>query len=245
MDKIVKIALALSVLTSSVYAHSIGVKELNYNIGTSAAYIDANAIGKDYNIFSSVNIPLYKYLGSSISLRTGKSTYDSDTYKYSDSYYGGGVDLFLRDSSLGKVGGSYYYTNYHEEVNLYTFKSFKYHYTSSSASLYGDYYYGNFTISPAIYWDEVDGHKGSETPFSLGAEWYVQDNTRLGVRYYRDNIGENQYTFALSYQPSFLHNTTEVSASFTSIESYRVYQLSLNYHFSTDVSLKSRDREYR
>lgn len=234
-------------LTCGLFAESIGVKELNYNIGASTAYGDYprdDLSYKNYAIFSSVNIPIYKYLGSSIYAGTGHSKVDYEYFNDSstDNYYYGGANIFLRDSEIGKIGIFFEYAK-----DFVKFDSFKYNSSSNTTAFYADYYFDDFTVWQTIYRYEYQNEKQDGIPYALGVSWYIQDNARIGFSYYHNdnNYDENSYRFSFAYQPSFFSDSVELIAAHETSKENKIYQLSINYHFSTEVSLKSRDREYR
>lgn len=231
------------VLTSALFADSSAIKELNYSIGASTSYTDMDEYrvsAKGYGVVASANIPLYKYVASNLFVRYNRSNieYDFDSeYNEDSDHYGSGASLFIRDSSIGKIGASFYYQKTYGTRD----------YSNNSTSIFADYYLDNFTLGASVSRRETDGKKNEETPYEIGASWYAQDNLRLDFLYYNsdDNyLSKHFYTANLSYQPSFFNNTVEMMLSYTTQSKYKSYFASLNYHFST-TTLKSRDREYR
>ena len=151
-----KIVLYLSVLlTLSLYASEKGgVKELNYQVGTSYFQAESDfdsASMNNISLFASVNIEITDYIGTTIGLQGDKSKFTSY-----DSYFGSfNVDtdqyslhqsVFLRDSSFGKVGISFGVTTFNtsaydngEKLDWKDDNQYSY-------SLYGEYYLNDFNF---------------------------------------------------------------------------------------------------
>ena len=229
-----------------------GIKKLNFNIGIGyKKTINDNVSDNDgYIISASVNIPVYKYIGSSLTIYRNK--YGDYQYKYYSAKtdtYGAIVDLFIRDYNVGKLGISYA----HSDTNIdYTFrdsyisiKNFNFDETihSHTYSIYGSYYINDLTIGASRTSRKIDKYSNYNI-FSFGAEYYYKNNTKLWLRNSSMDSNEN-YALGITHQPDFLNNSTEIGLSYSNGNGYNSYYIFVGYNFDTEISLKDRDRKYR
>ena len=262
--------IAASILIAhTAMAESRSVEELNYQVsGTygEARYDDTTygSGSSSFGVNAKVTLPIATYFGTTISggyaeyrvpfdfSSISGSNDDKGTFKPHGSNIG--IDFFLRDFDIGKVGIGYVrgrsqsagYSTYSKEIF--------YEYVNSDAvTVYGDYYFqsvtafGRYTNSKTYYhdWDTY-----SYDTYSLGAKYYPLSNLAVDISIQRTpatNGGQAQDSQYLSmeYQPEFLGSSTSIFLGLGHQESSKSAMIGLTYFFDKRVDLITRDRRYR
>lgn len=243
-----KLLFLLLLLSTSLYASDGGgVKKLNYQVGSSYSQLEYkydSISGNDISLFTSINIPITKYIGASTGLTASKSKLsftEDDSFKANGSDYTFSQSLFLRNSSLGKIGIDFKTT--HSKTTMYDTSETSYFSTNSQYySLYSSYYFHDFNLNTSYHYTDYDYF--SSDHFRASIEYYFKQNTKFNFKL----IGiENNtiYEVNLLHQPTFFDNSLEIGFLYRVSDYSHLYQLVLSHDFSTSVSLKERDREYR
>lgn len=228
-----------------------GVKEVNYRIGID--YHELKLDGLDGHIKStilseSISFPIYKYLGSSISLGGYKGN-KIDYYHFYAQTKGHFIDgsVFVRDKSIGKIGVGLVYDKSKTEIepintNIFLMQGSVTN-TSKNYSLYGSYYLDNFTFN--FNRNKLKSDSGFNTNIlGVGASYYIEKNTLIGIgKLYMDS--PNKYSVNIVHQPYLFNNSIDIQLAYADDDYGNTISFYVNYHFQTQVSLKTRKREYQ
>jgi hypothetical protein len=242
----------------SISYHNVGARASINVLDIGLLNIYANYTGEDshyggaeYPILSAgFVLPLSKYLSASFSL--GGMQYTRSLYK-TESYAISG-DVFLHDIDYGKAGVLLGYGDAKTKINN---TSFNLNTEVSSYTLYGSYYFDNFTVNAVIFLSEnknkFDGLSFSDSNASwhVSANLYPLDNTKLTVQGNIVNSNKNFSVllnhqvfdnlilgFQFETQDNLYHNLGGQTNRFT----MNTYGFNLIYHFGNKSSMKSRDR---
>ncbi len=247
MKKILLVALLLSQVVSLAddIGKTGGIEELNFEVN--AHHINHEVSSQSYQAVSAVvNIPVYSYIGSSIGIYTTNEQ-DYNYFTVNDTGIDG--ELFIRDYNVGKIGVSAGYTDidvaFSNDLNLTSYESL-FPNSSYRYSLYGEYYLDDFTFSAgysSVKYDDGYDYSNSRINGSL----YIQDNTKvlIGIE---GGDSSNSFILGAYHQLNLLDNSIGVSATYFNNDStYKNDRLifSLSYYFTSNISLKNRDRKYR
>jgi|GEM_PF-2816539 len=241
----------LLLLPLSVFSDDAsGVKERNYRIDI--GYHKHQFDGLDMDAYSTVLsgsafFPVYKYLGSSISL--GGFSAKLDNYDYYAQTKGHFIDgsVFVRDKSIGKLGIGVGYDKSKTKIepintNIFLMQSSATN-TSKKYSLYGSYYLNNFTFNFNRNILKSDGGFNTNI-LGVGASYYIEKNTLIGIgKLYMDS--PNKYSVNIVHQPYLFNNSIDIHLAYADDDYGNTISFYVNYHFQTQVSLKTRNREYQ
>ncbi len=211
-----------------------GVLEKNYNVGLSYGWDqDTDTLG----ISGGINLPVYRYVGSSFYLRGSRTEVDGADVKIDN--YQLASSIYLRDFDLGKIEAGLSYHQAHMN-NLIdgddSFEAYLY-------SLSGQYYLNDFTFGASRLFADSKNTSTSHLAFADIA-WYWQNNTKLLVSA-GGMDAKDSYSLRVSHQPDYFKNSTAFSFGYNWDHDDDSYSISVNYYFDTLVSLKDRDRKYR
>lgn len=244
----------LILLSLEVYADDHNaVKETNFHVAIGHTEIDDDFVGnwRSTSLLSGFSFPIYDYIGSSISIQGAKSAaleYDYYNYHYTtqSDNYAAAVNFFLRDSSIGKIGISGQHsknkttTDINDGITTYTHKSST---DTNNYSLYGSYYWNDFTLSAYRELMDIDNRHNVHTS-NAGIGYYFNENTSFGASI-SGMDSSNEFSINFQHQPSFFQNSTIVGFTYSKNDQSKFFAFFLSYHFETKVALKVRDREYR
>lgn len=226
-----------------------GVKETNYQIGLNYSENKVDNLENSNNtaLSASVNLPVYKYIGSSIGVngyKTGKVRQVKSNLSSETSAYNVSGAIFLRDKDIGKLGVIAGYGKIKTNIDFDSNSNDYHTYLKSNFySMYGDYYLNDFTFSANRYVTDLDNGYKINT-WNIGASYYINENTIISTNQTGMDSKSN-YNIGISHQPYFLNDSTEVGISYQNHRDSSSVSFSVSYYFGTSVSLKVRNREYR
>ena len=225
-----------------------GVKETNYQVGLHY-YENRDDNLDNWNntlLSASITFPIYKYIGS----RIGVSGYKSGTIRYPDSDFSSKTSsysmhgsLFLRDKDIGKIGATIGYEKSKTDFDDGSNNNFQVELKSNTYSIYGSYYFNDFTFSGNRFIHDLDNDDKINI-CTIGVSYYINDNTMLSTSHMSmDSM--NNYNIAISHQPYFFNNSTETGISYDNNKGNSSVSFFVSYYFGIKVPLKIRNREYR
>jgi len=244
-------------------AQSRAAETLNFEFGVDAK--DSDTSGSTSNgtlgLKGAATIPLGRYFAIAASAGYSKSQVrtrdslvdesDSNTGIASCSFKGtqGGITLFARRPTLGKMGVSYGVNQLSSECG----DSSRF-VTSGDDSLdaknyrvFAEYYLYDFTLAASQTSTDLDrGDKLDST--SITASWYPLDSLRISASAGNDLYERDTFGLMLEHQPDFLGDGLGVYLGYAQTDqspSTRTIAFGFAYYFGMRVDLKTRDRQYR
>lgn len=245
-------------------AQSRAAETLNFEFGLDASDIDTSGSTSNgtLGLKGTATIPLGRYFAIAASAGYSKSqvrtrdslvdesgpitgTVASCTFKGTQ----GGITLFARRPTLGKMGVSYGVNQLSSECG-----DSSWFVTSGDDSLdaknyrvFAEYYLYDFTLAASqTATDLDDGDKLDST--SITASWYPLDSLRISASAGNDLYERDTYGIMLEHQPDFLGDGLGVYLGYARTDqspSTRTVTLGFAYYFGVRVDLKTRDRQYR
>jgi hypothetical protein len=230
----------------SISYHDVGARASKNIMDIGLLNIYANYTGMDSNYGGSESsgltaafvLPLSKYFSTSFHLGGFESTQGS----YKQEGYGISGDVFLHNIDYGKIGVQLSYSDSKSKTNNNSWNR-----EGSVYTLYGSYYFDDFTVNATTYLLEFEseGWSDSNASWYVSANLYPLDNTKLIVQ---GNIidSNKRFTAALNHQIfdnlilGFQFETQDVGQ--TNRFTMNTYGFNLIYHFGNKSSMKSRDR---
>jgi hypothetical protein len=244
-------------------AQSRAAQTLNFEFGVDAKDIDTSGSTSNgtLGLKGAATIPLGRYFAIAASagysksqVRTRDSLADesgSNTGIASCSFKGnqGGITLFARRPTLGKVGVSYGVNQLSSECG-----DSSVFVTSGDDSLdaknyriFAEYYLYDFTLAASQTATDLDhGDKLDST--SITASWYPLDSLRISASAGSDLYERDTYGIMLEHQPDFLGDGLGVYLGYARTDqspSTRTVTFGFAYYFGVRADLKTRDRQYR
>jgi hypothetical protein len=243
----------------SISYHDVGARASKniMDIGLLNIYADYTGMDSNYGksessgLTAAFVLPLSKYFSTSFS-SSGWQYTQSNPYK-SEGYTISG-DVFLHDIDYGKIGVQLSYSDAKSKTNKISWNS-----EMSAYTLYGSYYFDDFTVNAITYLSEIE--IGNSSVSNSNALWYVSanlyplDNTKLTVQgniidsNKRFNATLNHQIFdnlilgfQFEIQDDLYHNGVIGVGSQTNRFTVNTYGFNLIYHFGNKSSMKSRDR---
>jgi hypothetical protein len=190
-------------------------------------------------------LPVSKYFSTSFSSSGWQYTL-SDSYKQEGYTISG--DVFLHDIDYGKIGVSLGYGDAKSKYNNTSFK-LSLNMESSVYTLYGSYYFDDFTVNAITYLFESEIEIGNSSVSDSNASWnisanlYPLDDTKLTVQGNIVNSNKN-FSVLLNHQVfdnlilGFKFDTQDINPP----NSMNTYGFNLIYHFGNKSTMKTRDR---
>jgi len=255
--------LPMLLAAGTAVAQSRAAETLNFEFGVDAK--DSDTSGSTSNgtlgLKGAATIPLGRYFAiagsagySKSQVRTRDSLVDesgSNTGIADCSFKGtqGGITLFARRPTLGKVGVSYGVSQLSSEcgdTSVFV--------TTGDDSLdaknyrvFAEYYFYDFTLAASQTATELDhGDKLDST--SITASWYALDSLRISASAGNDLYDRDTYGIMLEHQPDFLGDGLGVYLGYSQTDqspSTRTVTFGFAYYFGVRADLKTRDRQYR
>ena len=257
MKKIIIFAITILIPVIAFSNDSSGVKKINYSIGLNYTNFENRYVDEMYfrGLSASINFPIYKYIGSSIYFGATEGSIKRNSTETTYDGYSMGGEVFMRDKNIGKLGVSGSYSNMKSHYNSPLITSSNIKTKGYTYSIDGAYYYNNFSFNAnrSTNRSEVTTNGTliqtdqwyTNHVLNLRASYYINENTEMHISK-RTMDTENNFGIGIGHQPSFLNDTTEIGVQYSD-EKHDNYSIGfyINYFFNTDVTLKTRDREYR
>ena len=244
-------------------AQSRAAETLNFEFGLDARDIDTSGSTSNgtLGLKGAATIPLGRYFAIAASagysesqVRTRDSLVDesgSSTGIASCTFKGtqGGITLFARRPTLGKIGVSYGVNQLSSECG----DSSRF-VTSGDDSLdaksyrvFAEYYLYDFTLAASQTATDLD-HGDTLDSTSITASWYPLDSLRISASAGNDLYERDTYGIMLEHQPDFMGDGLGVYLGYAKTDqspSTRTVTIGFVYYFGARVDLKTRDRQYR
>lgn len=257
------IAAALLFAAGAAGAQTRAVETTNFEFGVDARDIDTSGSTSSgtLGLKAAATIPLGRYLGIAASggysesqVRTRKGLVDengSTAGTASCSFNGtqGGITLFARRPTLGKIGVSYG----QNQLSAQCGDSSRFVTTgedsldAKSYRVFAEYYLYDFTLAASQTSTELErGDKLDST--SITASWYPLDSLRISASASNDLYDRDTYGIMLEHQPDFLGDGLGLYLGYAKTDqspSISTLTFGFAYFFGVRADLKARDRQYR
>jgi hypothetical protein len=255
--------LPLLFVAGAACAQTRAAQTLNFEFGVDARDIDTSGSTSSgtLGLKGAATIPLGRYLAIAASagysesqVRTREGLVDesgSNTGIASCSFKGtqGGITLFARRPTLGKIGVSYGQSQLSSECgdSSWFVTSGDDSLDAKSYRVFAEYYLYDFTLAASQTATELEhGDKLDST--SITASWYPLDSLRISASAGNDLYERDTYGLMLEHQPDFLGDGLSLYLGYAKTDqspSIRTITLGFAYFFGVRADLKTRDRQYR
>ncbi|HEY6643316.1 hypothetical protein [Povalibacter sp.] len=254
---------ASALLCHSALAENRAVETVHFELGMSS--IDSDTKDSTSNGTLGANLiatlPLGRYFGLSLGGRYSESSVRTRDVLEDDSgslpggrpscnfdSYGGDASLFFRLPTWGRIGASYGTGKLSPDCNGGSLFPVTGENTLSTEHyrIDAEYYLGDFTFGVAHTTTTLDDGPELESTM-LTTSWYPLDSLKIALSGH-DLYDENTYGILVEHQPEMLGDVLSVRLGYSMTEESpktRTFQIGLSYYFGREVSLKSRDRQYR
>ena len=161
----------------------------------------------------------------------------------------GGITLFARRPTLGKIGASYGLNELSSECgdsSVFVISGDD-SLDTKNYRVFAEYYLYDFTLAASRTSTDLDDGDNLESS-SVTASWYPLDSLRISASAGNDLYEQDTYGIMLEHQPDFLGDALGVNLGYAETErspQTRTITIGFAYYFGTRVELKTRDRQYR